>query len=156
MHSRCNIHNEISMHMMPCPSFSSCNTRGVTEEPWEIRQRWPRGMPSPRLQHVARNPRWGVAMMVVVVVGVGATFAPTNCSPGQTMAADSHVSEGTLLCRWLGRTLDCWSFIMSLGMGSWPSLSKCCTEASIIARRSKILPLGRCASWAVSLSSRSW
>jgi hypothetical protein len=26
----CNIHNEISMHMMPCPSFSSCNTRGVT------------------------------------------------------------------------------------------------------------------------------
>jgi hypothetical protein len=30
MHSRCNIHNEMPMHMMPCPSFSSCNTRGVT------------------------------------------------------------------------------------------------------------------------------
>jgi hypothetical protein len=24
MHSRCNIHNEMSMHTMPCPSFSSC------------------------------------------------------------------------------------------------------------------------------------
>jgi hypothetical protein len=32
MHSRCNIHNEMSMNMMPCPSFSSCNTRGVTLE----------------------------------------------------------------------------------------------------------------------------
>jgi hypothetical protein len=31
MHSRCNIHNEMSMHMIPCPSFSSCSTRGVTK-----------------------------------------------------------------------------------------------------------------------------
>jgi hypothetical protein len=30
MHSRCNIHNEMLMHMMSCQSFSSCNTRGVT------------------------------------------------------------------------------------------------------------------------------
>jgi hypothetical protein len=30
MHSKCNIHNEMSMHMMPCRSFSSGNTRGVT------------------------------------------------------------------------------------------------------------------------------
>jgi hypothetical protein len=30
MHSRCNKQNEMSMHMMPCSSFSVSNTRGVT------------------------------------------------------------------------------------------------------------------------------
>jgi hypothetical protein len=30
MHPRCIIHNEMSMHMMSCQSFSSRNTRGVT------------------------------------------------------------------------------------------------------------------------------
>jgi hypothetical protein len=33
MHSRCNNHNEMSMHMMSCSSFSSHNTRGVTHRP---------------------------------------------------------------------------------------------------------------------------
>jgi hypothetical protein len=31
MHSRCDKQNEMSMHMMSCSSFSSSNTRGVTE-----------------------------------------------------------------------------------------------------------------------------
>jgi hypothetical protein len=30
MHPRCNKHNDMSMHMMPCSNFSSGNTRGVT------------------------------------------------------------------------------------------------------------------------------
>jgi hypothetical protein len=30
MHSRCNIHNEMLMRMMPCQSFSFRKTRGVT------------------------------------------------------------------------------------------------------------------------------
>jgi hypothetical protein len=30
MHSRCNKQNEMSMHMMPCSSFSASNTWGVT------------------------------------------------------------------------------------------------------------------------------
>jgi hypothetical protein len=35
MHSWCNIHNEMSIHMMSCQSFSSCNTRGVTHNSGE-------------------------------------------------------------------------------------------------------------------------
>jgi hypothetical protein len=62
---QCNIHNEMSMHMMSYPSFSSCNPRGVTSHIPILSNLLPK--PSPSLRPSLPAPATSCAIVALLL-----------------------------------------------------------------------------------------